>query len=267
MRAWIIGLGALIAGGCVGQTGGDTIAFPASIAGPGDAVAGQPLAFVSGAFQVVLTQATLHVGAMYLDQTAPVAGQQATGCYLTGTYVAQVVPPSGSAGLDVNLLDATPQAFPASGLGITEPPSMIGQVWLTGGDINTVADTTPILVLAGTATQAGTSFPFTAAVTIGSNHQSSGTGTGGGDPICKQRIVTPIPAVVTIQTTGGLLLRVDPRLFFVGIDFSQLPPDASTGGYAFSDDPTSPTYFPTGQDLFSNLESIGPFTFSWNGAL
>ncbi|HLK89371.1 MAG TPA: hypothetical protein VKZ18_05740 [Polyangia bacterium] len=267
MRAWSIGLAALVAGGCVGQTGGDTIQFPAGIAGPADAVAGQPLSFLAGAFAVVLTRATLHVGAMYLDQTAPVAGQQATGCYLTGTYVAQVVPPSGSGGLDVNLLDPTPQPFPASGLGITAPPAMIGQVWLTGGDINAVADTTAILVVAGTATQAGTAFPFTATVTIGANHQSSGTGTGGGDPICKQRIVTPVAAALAIRSTGGLLLRVDPRLFFVGIDFGQLPPDAATGGYSFSDDPTSPSYFPTGQDLFSNLESIGPYTFSWDSEL
>ncbi len=178
MRAWFIGVGVAFVGGCVGQTGGDTIQFPAAIAGPSDAVNGQLQPFVSGAFDVVLTRATLHVGAMYLDQTAPVAGQQATGCYLTGTYVAQVVPPSGSAGLDVDLLNATPQPFPASGLGITEPPSMIGQVWLTGGNINTVADATPIIVVAGTATQAGTSYPFTATLTIGSNHQPAGTGTG-----------------------------------------------------------------------------------------
>lgn len=269
MHARSVVLAVLVAGGCVGQTGGDTIQFPAAVAGPEDAVAGQPLAFTSGAFEVVLTKASVHVGALYLDQTAPVAGQQVTGCYLTGTYVGQAVPPSGSGGLDVDLLNATPQPFPAEGLGITEPPAMIGQVWLTGGDINTVVDPTPILTVAGTATPTGTTssgaaFPFTATITISANHLPTGAGTGGGDPICKERIVTPVPAALTIQRTGKLLLRVDPRFFFIGIDFSQLPADAAGGDYAFSDDPTSPAYFPTGQDLFSNLTSIGPYTFSWS---
>ena len=268
MRASFIALGALFCvagvGACVGQTGGDSIAFHAAAAGPVDAVAGQPLTFVSGAFDIVLSQATLHVGAIYLDQTAPVSGQQATGCYLTGTYLAQVLPPDG---LDVDLLDQTPQSFASQGLGVTEPPALIGQVWLTGGDINTVADTTPILTVAGTATESGTAYPFTGTVTIGANHVPTGAGSGGGDPICKQRIVTPISAALTIERTGGLLLRIDPRLFFAGIDFSQLPVGTSTVDHAFSDDPTAPGYFPTGQDLFSNLTSIGPYTFSWTNDL
>ena len=266
MRASFIALGALFCvagvGACVGQTGGDSILFPVAAAGPKDSVAGQPLAFSSGAFEVVLTQATLHVGAVYLDQTAPVSGQQATGCYLTGTYLAQQTSP-----LDVDLLNPDLQLFPAKALGISEPPALIGQVWLTGGDINAVADTTPILTVAGTATGSGTGYPFTGTVTIGANHGATGAGSGGGDPICKQRIVTPIAAALTIERTGGLLLRIDPRLFFVGIDLSQVPVGTSTVAHVFSDDPTAEDYFPTGQDLFSNLTSIGPYTFSWTDDL
>ena len=71
MRASFIAFGAIVCVACVGQTGGDSIVFPAAAAGPADAVAGQPLTFVSGAFDIVLSQATLHVGAIYLDQTAP----------------------------------------------------------------------------------------------------------------------------------------------------------------------------------------------------
>jgi hypothetical protein len=256
----VTALGSLVCVGCVGQTGGDTIQFPFFAAGPADAVAGQPLAFSSGEYDVVLAQATLHVGAVYLDQAAPVSGQQATGCYLTGTYLAQV-----TTGFDIDLLTPTPspQLFPIEGLGITEPAPAIGQVWLTGGDIASAADPTAILRVTGAATRGGAVYLFTATVTIGTNRLPIGAGTGGGDPICKERIVTPIPAALTIQTTGGLLLRVDPRLFFAAIDFSQLPIDPTTGGYQFSDDPTSPDYFPTGQDLFSNLQSIGPFAFSW----
>ena len=262
MRVWVLGLGFLFCVACVGQTGGNSILFPVAAAGPEDAAAGQPLAFSSGAFEVLLTQATLHAGAIYLDQTAPVSGQQATGCYLTGTYLAQQ-----TSALDVDLLNPALQPFPSKALGITEPPALIGQVWLTGGDINAVADTTPILTVAGTATESGTVYPFTGTVTIGANHVATGTGSGGGDPICKQRIVTPIPAALTIESTGGLLLRIDPRIFFGGIAFSQLPVGANTVGYVFSDDPTAPDYFPTGQDLFSNLTSIGPYTFSWTDGL
>jgi hypothetical protein len=262
MRAWMLGLGSLLCVACVGQTGGNSILFPVAAAGPEDAVAGQPLAFSSGAFDVVLTQATLHVGAVYLDQTAPVSGQQATGCYLTGTYLAQE-----TSALNVDLLNPALQPFPSKALGITEPPALIGQVWLTGGDINAADDTTPILMVAGTATESGTEYPLTGTVTIGANHVPTGAGTGGGDPICKQRIVTPIPAALTIQKMGGLLLRIDPRLFFAGIDFSQLPAGTNTADYVFSNDPSAADYFPTGQDLFSNLTSIGPYTFSWTNDL
>src|SRR5450755_4388114 len=146
MRAVMVGLlvtGALFAGGCVGQTGGQTVVFSVAAAGPTDASAGQPLAFTSGGFDVVLTRATLHIGAVYLDQAAPVSGAQATDCYLTGTYVAQE-----TAALDVDLLNPAPQPFPAPALGITEPPALVEQVWLTGGDINAAADATPILVIA-----------------------------------------------------------------------------------------------------------------------
>jgi hypothetical protein len=263
MRAAILGVlaaGSFLAGGCVGQTGGQTVVFSVAAAGPTDASAGQ-LVFTSGGFDVVLTKAMLHVGAVYLDQAAPVSGAQATDCYLTGTYVGEE-----TSALDVDLLNPAPQPFPAKALGITQPSALVEQVWLTGGDINAVADATPILVIAGTAMQGAATFPFTGTVTIGANHASSG-GTGGGDSICTKRIVSPIRDSVTIQVTGGLLLRIDPRPFFVDVDFSKLPADASTGGYAFGDDPSVPAYAPTGQNLYSNLRSTAPYNFSWTDAL
>jgi hypothetical protein len=262
MRARIILVCSIVFGGCIAQTGGNTVQFSVAAAGPADAISGQPLSFTSGAWDVVLTQAALHVGAVYLDQSQSVSGGQATGCYLTGTYLAQE-----TSSLDVNLLSPAPQAFPANALGITEPPALVGQVWLTGGDVNAASDPTPILVVAGTAGQSGTTFPFTGTVTIDSNRQPSGGGAGGGDPLCKQRIVTPIPARVTILTSGGLLLRIDPRLFFINVDFSQLPADVSTGGYAFSDDPAAPGYAPTGQNLYADLRSTAPYSFSWTDPL
>lgn len=245
--------------GCAGNTGGATLRFPVAAAGPADAVGG-PLVFTSGAFTVTLSMAVLHVGAVYLDQAAPVSGAQATDCYLTGTYVGEE-----TSSLDVDLTDPTPQRFPQQGLGVTEPPALAEQVWLTGGDINAADDPTVILQLAGTAAGAGGSFPFTGTVTIGANHVPSGTVVGGGDSICHQRIVSPIQQPIALQSTGGLLLRVDPRLFFVDVDFSQLP--AVTGGYAFSDDPSAAGYAPAGQNLYANLRSVAPYQFSWEAGL
>ena len=265
-RACFFALALAAASGCVAQTGGQTVDFAVAAAGPADALAGQPLAFTTGAgWDVVLTQAKLHIGALYLDESRPISGGQATGCYWTGTYVAQE-----TSGLDVDLLNPDLQPFPAKGHGITEPTALIGQMWLTGGDINTSVDSTPILVVAGTATQAGVpdgpSFPFTGTVTISSNHQAASSGAAGGDPICKARIVTPIDAV-PIQTTGGLLLRIDPRRYFAGVDFSRLPLSPTTGGYAFSNDPSGAGYSPTGFQLYTNLRQTAPYTFSWTDLL
>ena len=261
-RAHFFALALAAASGCVAQTGGQTVDFQVAAAGPVDAVTGQPLAFTNSAgWDVVLTQARLHIGAVYLDESRPISGGQATGCYLTGTYVAQE-----TSGLDVDLLDPGLQMFPAKAHGITEPAALIGQVWLTGGDINASTDPTPILVVAGVATKAGASFPFTGTVTISSNRQAATSGAAGGDPICKARIVTPIDAV-PIQTTGGLLLRIDPRNYFAGVDFSLLPPAAATGGYAFSDNPNGAGYSPTGFQLYTNLHQTAPYTFSWTDSL
>lgn len=257
MTAFVVGLGVLD-GGCVGNTGGDTFTFPVVAAGPADVTAGQPLVFTAAGFTVTLTGATLHVGAVYLNQSAPVSGAQATGCYLTGTYVAEE-----TSALDVDLLNPAPQLFPAPALGVTEPAVKAEQVWLTGGDVNALTDATPILAITGSASGPTGTFPFTAEITIGANHAPAGTSTGGGDAICRQRIVTPIQQPVALKRTGGLLLRIDPRALFVGVDLSQLPPDAG-GGFAFSDDPTAPGYNPTGQYLYDNLRSTGPYEFSWS---
>ena len=244
---------------CVGQTGGNAIDFPVAAAGPASAILGQPLSCTNdGNWDITLTQATLHIGAIYLDQSQPISGGQATGCYLTGTYVAQE-----TSGLDVDLLSPDPQLFPADAHGITYPPALVGQVWLTHGDINTIADRVPVLQVAGTATQAAGAYPFTAALTIGSNRQASGGAVAGGDPICKERIVSPISAAVTIQPTGGLLLTVDPCRMFTNVDFSLLGLGSTPGTYAFSDNPTSAGYTQPSQNLYGNLRNTGPYTFSW----
>jgi hypothetical protein len=250
-------VGTLLCGACVGQTGGTTVSFPVAAAGPADTVAGQPLAFSADGFDIVLTHAQLHIGAVYLDESQSVSGGQATGCYLTGTYVAQETSP-----LDVDLLNPAAQRFPAPALGITDPPPRVGQVWLTGGDVNAASDSTPILVVAGTATKNGAAFPFSGTITISSNRQLSG-GTSSGNPICKARIVTPIPARVTLRNTGGLLLRVDPRPLFDLVDFSTLPTDPQSGVLVIPDQPG----LVAAQSFYNALHSTAPYAFSWSDSL
>ncbi len=274
MRRWTTSViaaavvGALSAS-CVGTTGGSLVTFPAAAVGIAGADASGALAFTSDeGWDVVLTKATLHVGAVYLDQSQPVSGSQGTTCILPGTYVGQVTPTlSAAAGLTVNMLSATPQPFSALGQGTTFPEALVGQVWLTGGDVNTVVDATPILVLAGTATKAGVSLSFSGTITIGSNRSTTDPqGAAGGDPICNERIVS-VPAALYVETSGGLLVTVDPRQLFVNVDFSQLTMGPN-GTYAFSDDPTSSNYTAPSRNLYQNLHSAGSlYTFSWSSSL
>jgi hypothetical protein len=262
-------LGGAASASCVGTTGGALVTFPAAAAGIAGTNANGALEFTSDrGWDVALTTATLHVGAVYLDQSQPVSGSQGTTCILPGTYVGQVTPAlTPAAGLDVDLLSATPQPFSVQGQGTTLPEALVGQLWLAGGDVNTVDDSTPILVLAGTASSNGTVMPFSATITIGSNRSTSDpSGAAGGDPICKERIVSA-PAGIYVQSSGGLLLTIDPRQLFLNVDFSQLTMGPN-GTYAFSDDPTSSDYTQPSRNLYQNLHSAGSlYTFSWSSSL
>jgi hypothetical protein len=242
---------------CVGTTGGDIISFEARAAGPADAVAGQALDFVdpSRGWHIVLTTATMHVGAIYLDESVPVSGAQNTSCILPGTYVAEVV-----RGLDVDLLSSTPQPFPVAGVGTTRP-AIVGQVWLTGAPINNLPDE-PILHIEGTADKEGVVRPFTGSVTISGNRVASDSTQAGASPICKERIVSPITTSITLRKTGFLLLRIDPRFLFNNADFSLLP--ASGAGFAFVDSVRA-TDQPS-RNLYSNLHAAlrAPlYSFEW----
>jgi len=255
---------------CVGTTEYQLFDFPAAAAGAADITS--PVAFDESTtdghvWHVVLTQATLHIGAVYLNQSAPVSGSQDTQCILPGTYTAEVLGTpvdGGPSGVDVDLLSPAPQLFPTPGHGSTYP-TLVGQVWLTGGDIDSTSDVTKILVVAGTATDdAGANIPFEGSITIGTNRVPKNQTTGG-NPICKQRIVSPIPTTVSVQSTGGLLVRIDAKRLFVNVDFSQLAKFSST--YGFSDDPTSAGYTQPSINLYSNLRSSGTYSFSWEPSL
>lgn len=240
---------------CVGTTGGELVEFDAVASGPGDAVAGEPLRFqTSRGWQVELSTARLYVGALYLVDSFPVSGAQATSCVLQGSYVAEVVQ-----GLQVDLLSSAPQRFPTPGRGSTLS-ARAGQVWLTGGDVNRADDParpTVILQLSGTATLKGEVRPFDAALTIANNRISTGS-TAGAAPICKERIVSPIGTDVRIERSGALWLRVDPRRLFTNVDFGALQQVGER--FAFRDDSSDQP----SANLYNNLKQGGDlYVFSW----
>jgi hypothetical protein len=263
MTKWLLSVVpiALAAASCSGSTGYQLVLFYAAAEGPADAQKGQPYAFTSDkGYAVSLTKATMHVGAIYLDQSRPTSGAAEQACTLPGTYVGEV-----RGGLDVDMLSPDLQFFGVAGDGSTIP-SLIGQVWLSGSDIFDASDATVVLSVSGTATSPDgtTMFPFTGDITIDSHRFSSSVGSAmpGANPICIHRIVTPIDASLTLGEGGTLVLRLDPAPLFVGVEFADLT--------KFSKDPDPPAYgFTNGSDgpsntLYSNLTNPGSvYRFEW----
>jgi hypothetical protein len=246
----------------VGTTGGEVITFRATAAGPADAETGKPLHFVSDlGWSVTLSSATLHVGAVYLNRSTPVSGVGLTSCILPGTYVGEV-----TSARDVDLLSPEAQPFPDPGIGMTLPPAIVGQVWLTNVRIDRQEDMDPILRLEGAAEKGGDSRPFKATIRIGTNRTVANTDAtqAGASPICKQRIVSPIPTRISLQPSGSLLLRIDPRRFFLNVDFSTLP--AAGEGFAFAD--VASPLDQASRNLYLNLHaatgSSSPYSFEWS---
>jgi hypothetical protein len=230
-----------LASACSGTTGGQHVAFSAVAVGVAPN-AGKTLEFDNRVgYHVTLTHARLHLGAIYLNQSVPSSGAQETACVLPGIYVGEVFGP-----LEVDALCAQQQAFPYDGEGI-RVAAKAAELWLAGGDaqhpvdINDVTAAPVILDAAGTAEKNGTSFPFEAQLTIGQNRAvaSSDPAYPGANPICKQRIVTPVAVDLTPQDGGKLVLHVEPRKWFAGVDFSLLPQTSKSPLlYRFADAPT-----------------------------
>jgi hypothetical protein len=224
---------------CQGTAGNHLVTFHAAGAGPPEATS--PFAFTNDVgYDVTLTTAVLHIGALYLTQTLPVSGAQATSCVLPNSVdVGEVVK-----GLDLDLLSPDPQPFPIAGEG-TDLSALGGEVWLTGGPVDADQDPTHILHIEGTASSGGTAYPFSGTLTIGSNRKRAPpTPTQpGANPICKERIVRGIPVGFTLADGGTLTVRADPRALLATVDFSQLaPPAGSPPVYVFDDQSqTSPS--------------------------
>ena len=221
---------------CVQSTGGQLIEFNATASGPEDAFAGQPYTFTSAAdYSVTLTVAKLFVGAVYLNQSNPANYTGETACILPGIYSGEV---KGS--LLIDALDPRPQPFDVKGVG-TDAPTLAGELWLTAGDVNANNEQTHVLFVEGTASKNGTSYPFTASFTIGANRRvPASDALPGSNPLCKQRIVSPIATTLTLSQGGTLNLRIRPKKWFESVEFSQLAQNLDApGSYVFTNAQTS----------------------------
>lgn len=252
MKTLTLGLSlAFFTAGCQGSTGSDLFTFKAFAAGPEGAQRGAPLAFQNGlGFDVSLTQATLHVGAVYMNRAVPVSGSQETNCVLPSLYVAQV-----TTGRDLDLLDGAPQPFDGDGEA-TADRALAGEVWLTHGDI-AADDPEPVLTVEGTAKRGDASVAFHGAITTGQNKLPAVTDPAqpGAHPLCKARIVSPVRINLVPTAGGSLLLRIDPAAFFDNVDFAALPPSGAFDD-AMSDQPSL--------NLYRGLITRdGPYSFFW----
>jgi hypothetical protein len=250
---------ALPALSCTGTTGYQLVVFNAVAEGPADAQAGYTFSNELG-FQVTLTKAVMHVGALYLDQSVPTAGSAEGTCTLPGTYVGEV-----RDGRDVDMLDPTPQAFPAQGDGSTIPAA-VGQVWLSGPDVNSMSSQADALDIEGTVARLdGTSFPFFGAISIDTSSfpPPQSAALPGTSPICEQRIVREILVDITLSQGGTLILHLDPKALFSNVDFSGVKPSGDPPSYQFS----MPPMDQPSRNLLNNLQASGSvYRFEWRPA-
>jgi hypothetical protein len=252
VKATAVALVAML--GC-GSTGGNLVSFDVAAGGPAEGV---PPFDTGLGWHVILHTAKLHVGAIYLNLAVPISGAQSTSCILPGIYTAEEL-----SGLDIDLLARDAQPFPAGGNG-TDDTAKTGEVWLVGGDVNAPTDVNPltgqstvVAELAGTASNSLFGITFSATITIGQNRAIASTDPSmpGAHPICKQRIVTPIPIQLAPHDGGTLILRVDPARWFANVDFSELsPPD-----YVFPDDLS----IAASQNLFNGLRGPASYDLSF----
>jgi hypothetical protein len=107
------------------------------------------------------------------------------------------------------------------------------------------------------------SMRFEATITIGKNRVAASTDPArpGANPLCAERIVTPIPTSVTPRGSGALLLRIDPRGWFANVELAELEQvSAETDLRRFPDDNSNQP----ATNLYRGLRSAsGVYTFEW----
>src|SRR4051812_9868868 len=204
---------------CIQTTGGNVVAFEAHASGDPAIVSGAPLPFTTPrGFDVTLSRAQLTIGALYLNQQNPQSYSLEESCVQNGIYSGEV-----RGGVSVNALSPEPQPFPLAGNG-TDARTRAAELWLTVGDLFADDDATVLLDVAGVATRGLESFPFEGQLTIGANRKipPRNPALPGSNPLCRQRIVSPIPFDVTLAQGSSVAVLVDPRAWFVAVDFAEL---------------------------------------------
>lgn len=253
-------LGAVVSA-CIGTTGSSLVTFRAFGSGPVDLppdVATKGVTFTNGrGWSITLTRAKVHIGALYLNRSLPVSGGQERSCFLPGIYVAQVLE-----GTDIDALSPQLQPFPGEGNG-TNDHAVTGEVWLTGGRVDASEDRTLIADVVGTATRAGTSMRFEGSITIGKNRVNGQTDPArpGANPLCAERIVTPIPVSITPTDGGSLVVRVDPRAWFANVELGELKAVSATSDLRRFEDDSSDQ---PSANLYRGLRfANGVYDFEW----
>ena len=244
--------------GCIQTTGGRVVCFEAQASGDPAVVTGSPLTFTTPrGFEVTLTRAQVTIGAMYLNQQNPQNYSLEESCIQEGIYSGEV-----RGGLTVDALSPEPQAFPVAGNG-TDLPTRAAELWLTGGELLADDDDTVLLDVAGVATRGTDDFPFEGQLTIGTNRiiPPRNPALPGSNPLCRQRIVSPIAFDATLVEGSTVALIIDPRAWFVSVDFSELNQvNALPPLYRFTDDNESSAQ--PDKALYSALRSAsGPYRF------
>jgi hypothetical protein len=220
---------ALVAQGCSPGTGGQLVQFSAEAVGTPEA---QSFTTPRG-YAVSLSRAQLFVGALYLNQVNPSNYSEETSCVLPGIYSGEV-----RGGVTIDALSAEAQPFEAAGNG-TDAPSRAAELWLTDGDVDAEDSKKVVLEVEGVATAAPDAWPFLARFTIGKNRALPPRNPAlyGSNPICRQRIVTPIPIELTLAENATVRLRVDPREWFNTVEFRELTASPEQPGrFDFLDD-------------------------------
>jgi hypothetical protein len=229
MRALIFAALCLSCGSAT--TGADYVNFEFAAAGP-KAATGTSYAFRNAlGYEVTLTKARFFIGAVYLNEQTAIVGRPQESCLLSSAYVGQV-----TTGRWVDVLSPSPQTFPTQGNGIASQARLM-QLWLTDGSVNDVKAAPLVLEATGTAKRNNIDYPFQASVTIGANRLSGASDPAkpGANPICLERIVSPIPVSVTPIAGARVMLRIDPAGWFANVAFHELPKAASGIGYTFND--------------------------------
>jgi hypothetical protein len=258
----VLALAVLAATACVDTTGNRLVTFKAqaSAAPETGAVAGQPLRFSTPrGFDVTLSTTRVYVGALYFSTVPPMtaSGAQEAPCVAPGLTTGEV-----RGGQVFDALDPTPQPFPVEGVG-SDLPTRSAALWLTAGDVNDDDERTVVLEARGEASRGGTTWPFEASFRIGNNRITSPRNPAlpSSNPICEQRIVTPIAFEATLEEGRTVALFIDPRAFFASVNFATLEQVSMTPPlFRFRDETATAEQADT--SLFNALRAnAGPYRF------